>query len=367
MKTIGLSYVSYWGDQVEDVACGHTIFLPDLIFALKESGYEKIYAMQDDLDDGEPEFKNYRVTDRLDAYNMQEFTKELPELDMLLVEWRWKMPGRNWFENGEAPEMNDYLRQHQILSHYHNNTDTKIIIWDTDHKLTKEDEEEWHRAEIIECSFRPKHLTRTRTSVFWPVDIQDYLLRDNTVHAPLSTTDKNTYPLDPNFIVSYIGNDYDRDEQLDKYIGGLCKLLPSGTIQLYGNWLKYPSKIMGYTKRFSGAQIHPKVTKAEMEYIYSRTTMVPLLSKDSYSKHGMVAYRVLETMYNGSIPVGVTEFADIEKLVLPELVVSSAEEMYQLAITLSRQTYEQRLDLWKRQVNHFKYSAKDFVDELERL
>lgn len=364
-KTIGLSYVSYWGDQVEDVACGHSIFLTDLILALDKKRYQ-IFALQKDLDEGAPLFQNFMVEKRDFAYGLQNFDDGFPELDILLLEWRWKIEGRNWMADGSKPPMDDYIRQEALLDHYCS-VGTKVFILDTDYKLTKEDEERWPEAHILDLASKSKELSRKRTGVFWPFDMAQLTERVHCVHFPISDEHTNSYPVDPTFLISYIGNDYERDTQFKKYIGDVAELLGQGTVHVYGNWLKYPEKAVENYSKYPYVTFHPKVTKAHMEYIYSRSLCVPLLSKDDYAEHGQIAYRILEVMYNGGIPVGLKEFYNVEKYVIPELIVRSSEELVELIEKLSKQTARERVALWDKQINHFKYSAEEFINVLETI
>jgi len=370
MKNFGFSFVSYWGDQIEDIPCQHTIFLPDLVLALDKLGY-KVYSMQEDLDKGKPRFQNYKVEERQKTYNMIEFTDTFPELDILLIEWRWKIPGRNWYRDGIDtsglfPPMMDYIRQTQLLDHY-TNTNTKVFILDTDYKLTKEDEEKYPTAILLDLATNSKQLSRPRHGVFWPFNMDQLKEREYLVHAPYSFDQDNTYSLDPTYFLSYIGNDYERDAQFEKYIHQIAKKLPFGMVHVYGNWIKYPKKAQENWKKYFPIVFHPKVTKAHMEYIYSRSYCVPLLAKDDYAKHGQIAYRYLESMYNGTIPVGFKEFCGIEKYLIPELIVGTTDEFMVLIEKLDQQTHQERINLWKKQVNHFHYNAEEFVHELERL
>lgn len=362
MKNFGLSFVSYWGDQVEDIPCQHTIFLPDLIFSLDKLNYH-VYSMQEDLDNGTPRFQNYKVEERKKAYSLVEFREDFPPLDILLIEWRWKIPGRNF---GEGAYMRDYYRQCALLDHY-SKTKTKIFILDTDYKMTAEDEEEYPNAIILDLATNSKFLTRKRHGVFWPFNMEQLKDREYLVHAPFSFMHENIYSLDPNFLISYIGNDYERESQFNKYIYKVAKMLPEGTVHVYGNWLKYPGKSLQNMSKYYPVVFHPKVTKAHMEYIYSRTCCVPLLAKDDYAKHGQIAYRYLESMYNGTLPIGFREFSGVEKYLIPELIVETSNQFAELVEALRKQTREERLSLWRKQINHFHYSADEFVRMLEQL
>lgn len=363
MKKIGFSYMAYWGDQFEDIASGNNFFLADFISGLFQSGY-KVYSLQKDLDNGEPVFKNFLAHDRKATYEKLIFTDGFPELDILLIEWRWKMPGRNWMEDGSKPPMDDFLRQQALLEHYHN-TDTKIFIMDSDHQMTREDEERWSKATILTFAEYPKEITRPRKQVYWPFNHGRLLQREHMVHKPWSPLEENVSTVDPNFILSYIGNRYDRDEQFDFWLGDLSEWLPEKTIHIYGNWTKYPDKFTQISTKYPDIMFHTKVTKSEMEYIYSKSIAVPLLAKDDYNMHGHMTHRLLETMYCGSIPIGFATFSGIEKYLIDELIVSTKEELKELIKKLLTQTKQERIDLWKKQVNHFEYYPKDFIKVLE--
>jgi hypothetical protein len=365
MKSIGLSYMAYWGDQFEDIASGDVFFLPDLILGLDKAGY-KVYALQEDLDKQQPRFENFLVEDRTKAYNLINFTKELPDLDIVVVEWRWKMDGRNW--NGEdgrdSVPMDDYYRQMEILEYYHNHTNTQVFIIDSDHKLSEDDERKWFKARILTFAQFPKEIIKKRQYVYWPFDSKRLTDREKYVHAPFSYRQENTYCTDPNFILSYIGNNYERDNEFNYWIGGIEHLLNS-RIHLYGNWAKYPNKLLTLQESHSSIVFHPKITKADMTYIYSRSLAVPLLAKDDYNTYGHMTHRLEEVMYSGSLPIGFAHFKGIEKFVIPELIAKDDTHFFGILEKLAGQTYEERLELWKKQINHFQYGPDDFIKVLE--
>ncbi len=370
-KKFGISCRTYWGDQMEDVASGDALYYTDLIMHLVDCKY-LVYWMQEDLDKRYPVFKGMKAAERKEAYSrlyLSTASPLWPDLDYLLIQWRWKMPGRNWYASGsmEAPPNNDYLRQIEMLTHY-SREDTKIFILDADYKLTEEDEQMWPDATILEVSKTPKFLTRKRKSIMWPFYFEHLADMKKSVHDPFNEKEVNTYSLDPNFLVSYIGNDYERDNQFRKYMSDVANLFAkdgrSGVIHAYGNWLKYPDKIKRNKKEYSNVVFHPKVARDAMEYIYSRTLCVPLLAKDEYALHGMMACRIYEAMYNGSIPIGFSEFNNISDYVIDELIVGTSTEFYNLIKRLEQQTPKQRTDLWMKQIKHINYGPKEFLNDI---
>lgn len=354
--------MSWWGDQHEDVVTNDALFLTDLILELYRREYQ-ICSLQDDRDNGHPQFNSFMNEDRKKAYMLQDFVKDFPPLDILWVQWRWKMEGRN---SGEGKHMNDYDRQTEILTHYHDNTNTKIFIQDSDQHLTKEDEERWNKARILTLATKPIKLSKDRISIFWPFDSRRLELRKKLVHAPWSETIENNYCLDPNFLISYIGNDYERQGSFERWIFQMSTLLAIGKVHVYGNWLKYPQKALENVQKYFPVNFHPKVNNTQMEYIYSRSLCVPLLAKDIYNKTGHMTFRGIEAMYCGSLPIGPAEFTDIGKYIIPELIVVDQFDFYSLIRRLQRQTLEQRIEMWEKQIKHFSYGPKEFVDVLEK-
>jgi len=148
---------------------------------------------------------------------------EFPDLDIMFIEWRWSTykNDRNNPKYDPAKYEPDLDRQLEILQHYHGKV--PIILWDTDLKITAEDELAWPLAIIADPSLKPRRLTRDRVSLpFW-TDWEQLL--------PTS---------DPYQVYGYVGNRYEREDEFKRFYYDQAKGLRGLGIQtvMYGNWLQ---------------------------------------------------------------------------------------------------------------------------------
>ncbi|GAB1641491.1 hypothetical protein [Krasilnikovia sp. MM14-A1259] len=63
----------------------------------------------------------------------------LPDLDALMLEWRWPLPGRNTTPCGTPGRTCDLHRQIGLLEHYTRACGTPTVIWDLDRQLPADD------------------------------------------------------------------------------------------------------------------------------------------------------------------------------------------------------------------------------------
>lgn len=213
-----------------------------------------------------------------------------PELDLVLIEWRWPIPGRNTPEDRGNPNyQSDLERQAEVLRVY-SDRGTPIVVWDLDHKLTFEDEIVLERdtaiVGIIETAVRPNHQYFTRSRVEPPTVVADLLQHDID-------------PRRPTHHLGYIGSRYERDGTIDHWIGSIS---PAGThrAKFWGKW-----EPAGEVRaRWPGISFQGRIGVSGFREAYSRIAAVPLLAKDSYYGCGFITPRVWEAVLFGSIPIG---------------------------------------------------------------
>lgn len=222
-----------------------------------------------------------------------------PDLDLVLVEWRWPIPGRNTpADKGKPGYQNDLERQKEVLEVY-GKRGTPIILWDLDHKLDFHDEIELERkcniVGIIETARLPRHVYYTRTSVEPPTVTADMLQHD---------IDERT----PSHHLGYIGSRYERDETIDKWIGPIA---PANThrVKFWGKW--EPDDVV--RARWPGVSFAGRIGVRGFKDAYSRVAAVPLLAKQSYYEHGFITPRPWEAIIFGSIPIGLNEHYGIDR------------------------------------------------------
>ncbi len=268
---------------------------------------------------GKDNFKSFSQEKRWKAYSesnkwnffdtpdveMGENPDNFPKLDVLLVEWRFPIPGRNCnkFENGDIGLPSDYQRIKEnyqsdlmiqnCLLEYYKSKGTKIIFWDLDYKLTHEDEKKWTPDAIFETASNPKHQYIHRTQVKIPCILED-----------LSQFPIEDYNDDKELV--YIGSRYERDDVIDEYIKPYAEKRP-GKVHFYGNWRDYPDKLAEAEKRWPGVVFNKRVTTKDFHDIYKDAVAVPLLAKREYFEHGFEVARIFESVMFGSVPIGFRE------------------------------------------------------------
>jgi hypothetical protein len=360
---IGYSYWGFLGDHKLDAA-GNPISSPDgnstyswsIVYELMRQGHT-VYAMQQDRD--APAYKIYGVENfssfskfkRAAAYRYMNQThgEDFPELDVLLVEWRFPVPGRNTPDVKGRPEYQDDLRrQHMLLEHYAQK-DTKVILWDLDHKLTYEDEDLWSQCydTIFETSVKPldQHF-HARVRVEPPFVIEDLL-------------QFRTLPVDPEQMLAYVGSRYERDDVIDQYIRPVSDKFP-GQVHFYGNWSK---TLEDCKRRWPNVSYHDRITARGFSGAYGRVVACPLIAKRSYLQTGFVTPRVWETLLFGTIPVGLSEMNGINEYVFPTVV--DGEHMIDMVSSMSKMSLMDRDKLRHKSVEKIEFmDARNFVKKI---
>jgi len=142
----------------------------------------------------------------LDLRDHYSWDPGLPELDMLMLEWRWPIPGRNLAATCGTPGHTcDLHRQDELLAHYTLGQNTPTLLWDKDRRLGGDDPLR-HRANVAVCE-PALYPTPGATSLLFPV--ADLAL-DQADPTALAATPR---PLP----LAYVGNQYDRDRAFDVF------------------------------------------------------------------------------------------------------------------------------------------------------
>lgn len=276
---------------------------------------------------------------------------KFPELDLVLVEWRWPIPGRNTPEDrGEAGYQNDLERQTEVLRVY-GERGTPIVVWDLDHKLTLEDEchlEHWG-ARVIETATRPRQ----------------QVLRRFRVEPPTVTSDLLQHDIDerrPSHLLGYVGSRYERDETIDEWIGSIT---PAGThrAKFWGKW----EPVDEVRERWPGIAFAGRIGVRGFREAYSRSAAVPLLAKQSYYDCGFITPRPWEAVLFGSVPIGLAGHLGIEQYVGRNVALNAGE--LQMRAQVIRNISPIRRRVVREEAAHMLSSmdVRNFVDVLEGL
>lgn len=355
---IGYFFNGFLGDKLmessKDTPDGNAWYSSSIIEHLIENNHN-VFRLGIDKDKKEYSmfssniFSSFEKGKRLKAYLKSKqvtwifekgncFIENKPKLDLIILEWRFPIIGRNTKQdiNNENFQY-DLLMQEFILNNY----SCPIIIFDLDYKITLEDEEKLRNRNvfIIETSNNPKKGILERMSIEIPFWVKSSNITQNKSISKYKD-------------LVYIGSRYERDRCIQEY------LIPYSEKELYkvwfyGNWRKYKDKYDElYTiLNWRNIQYHDRVGHEHFNEIYSDSVACPLLAKDDYFHNGFMTARIQECLYFGSIPIGFKEHFKIEKYLPDELIVDSSDDLYNKVTKLKKMSITDRNNyrnkLWK--------------------
>jgi hypothetical protein len=295
---------------------------------------------------GSAGFLSYATHDRYKAYcSMINRGDEFPDLDVLILEWRFPISGRNTgISRADPAYQPDLDIQNLLISKYKGKA--MIIAFDLDYKMGPSDDSTVDY--VIELGFKrgdPHH-------VEIPFDFAH-------IH------DFDILPPRQNSIV-YVGNRYERDWAVDKYLANM----PSDVdVKLYGNWTEGGrDSVTRWPSIKFGGRLHP----SEFREAVAHSSLTPLLLKKEYCDNGFMTARLIESLYFGTMPVVVEEFkTDLVYKGLNyleyEFCVHDADELRALAKKLSDHDYRRNAIRRHRIKLGSFMDAYNFVDKIERI
>lgn len=327
--------ISYWGvcadyDEhrfsIIDTPDGHRFGRPLLIRALENAGHE-IFALQPRRE--QSAFSNIKyVYDGKDEL--------FPDLDVVFLEWRWSTYKNDKNDPKHDPSLyeGDLDRQREIIEFYRGKI--PIIAWDTDLKITPDDEERWPELIIADPSLSTNRLTRDRVSLpFW----SDWKLRAAV---------KEPYP-----VYGYVGNNYERPSEFLKFYFDVSSTLRADGIQtsMFGNWLqtspeRSPPKSM--IRMNPNVSFNHRMNFYDSMNIMNRFICTTHISKHRYYMTGFISPRYMEALSVGC--PGLVPSAQIYNGVLGrEWVVCRTYDTVEKVKFISKLSLEDRLDLVQAQ------------------
>jgi len=281
-KRIGYSCWGFLGNGIVDTPDGGRSHRPTLIRGLIRRGY-KVIMLQLDRD-------RFEARETVDLG--QTYGSGFPDIDVLFLEWRWPIPGRN--DNPAIPGYTpDLARQRELVRYYASRV--PIVVWDKDQQLAHS-----------------------------PVDDRLALVKANTyVLEPslyLSPPDRARalFPVEPGNLcvppergrrtieLIYIGNQYDRDRVYDQYIVSAAKYIP---VHVYGKWPRYAT-VPGLTH-------HGRIGLSRVVELYQQSVATVLLAPDRYMKTGQFTQRIFESVIGGCIPLVPADYRGSDILLPP--------------------------------------------------
>lgn len=351
---IGYSFWGFLGDHKEDDK-GNPLSTPDgnaayglyLIDALQKAGHEVVFLQQDRdwtvfQRRGKYDFSSFSEQRRFGAYLKAGRNLGFPDIDVLFLEWRFPIPGRNTPDMIDSPNYQPCLqRQNELINHYRAKG-TKIIIWDLDHKLTIEEERDVNPLVVLETSASPRKLAAPRMRVEPPVAITDLMQ-----HKPLT--------LDKNRKLVYIGSRYERDDVIEEWIRPVSDRFP-GQVEFWGNWTA-DYNFAEVKAKWPNVKYCDRIAMKDFSKAYGSAVAVPLLAKKSYLETGFITPRIWEALIFGSLPVGLSHHRDIHVYLPSDLIARDAQDLGDIVQRLSVTTAEER-----EQLRHAVAARIEFMD-----
>lgn len=314
---------------------------------------------------GRDAFKSFSQARRANVYEhllingwVRLSDREFPELDLLLIEWRWPILGRNTADDkGKRGYQNDLERQNEVLLEYMKRG-TTIVVWDLDHKLTYAEEDMWGLMNVIETAVNPKirsERARQGDAYQLPPRVR--------VEPPFCISELLQHDIDermPHYHLGYIGSRYERDETIDEWIKPIAT--PHGhRAKFWGKW----EPAAEVRERWPGITFAGRIGVQGFREAYSRVAAVPLLAKRSYYEAGFVTPRVWESILFGSIPIGLSCHNGIDRYCD---VASSPNDLLERALYMKTISPVRRRVIREEAAHRLQFmDASNFVDTLESI
>lgn len=389
-KQVGYSFWGFLAD-VKMNENGERISTPDgnafyswsIFLELQRRGYSVVSVMPDRdkpaVDRlGSDAFKSWATIPRLDAYlksshigyksdykcltKSQVFelwnNQKLYECEFILHEWRMQVVGRNTVLNvWDRPEgwQPDLFIQ-QCLIEYCTIYKIPLVIFDLDYKLTKSQFgailKETRYTSVIELGnkWQTTCFKDRATTVYIPFAF-DYINRFGVIFVPTDS-------------LVYIGNRYERDWCIDKYI-------PESMMgcTVFGNWTESGRDSK---QRWPLINFGPRLQTEELLNAYSNSLCTVLLAKRDYCRYSFMTARLVEAVFYGTVPLFIEEYGkDTIKNFAGEyadmLTVTSKEDVIN-KVEYFRNNLGERVEVITYLRKYLrKMDASVFVSEIEKI
>ena len=267
---IGYSFWGFLGPGIADTPDGGRSHRKVLIDALLKDGHDIVFLQLDrDLAEARDHIgDDYR------------FDVGFPDIDILVLEWRWPIPGRNTTACGRPGHTCDLHRQDALVDHYTLDAGVPTVVWDKDLRLPED-----HRLRTVsnvQVAEAALHARAGAVSLLFPVD-----------DAVLDAADPAALVRYPRSLpLVYVGNQYDRDDAFDRFFAP-----PAATHRhrIVGKWTD--------TSRWPDLNFTGRIPFAEVAALYADALATVLLLPDRYSAIAQVTQRLPEAVLAGCVPI----------------------------------------------------------------
>lgn len=270
---IGFSFWGFLGPGIIDTPDGGRFWRRAIVDELIALGHDVMLLQSD--------------RDRIEADQTLPYQWDtgFPEIDALMCEWRWPLPGRNTTPCGSGGHTCDLHRQTDLITTY-TNAGVPTLVWDTDRQLPADAPlRQLRNVTVCEPGLAPPPGT-----VSLPTPVPDHLL-DVADPAELAARPR-WLPL------AYVGNQYDRDDDFDVFFAPAAARFPH---QVAGKWTR--------TSRWHWVNFTGRCAFPQTRAIYLTAITTILLNPARYSRVGHVSQRLCEAVLAGCLPLTPTTLA----------------------------------------------------------
>ncbi len=267
---IGYSFWGFLGPGIIDTPDGGRSHRRTLIDGLIAAGHDIVFLQRNrDLDEA-----------GLDLRHPYVWNDGLPDVDVLFLEWRWPIPGRNTTGCGSPGHTCDLHRQDELVTRYLLEHRLPTILWDKDLQLP-DDSPLRRMPSVVVCEAALVPSPRA-VSLLFPVADADIDGADPVRLAAM---------LRPLPLV-YIGNQYDRDEAFSAFFAPAAARFEH---RVAGKWTRtadWPHV------NFTGRCPFPHVRE-----LYESALATVLLLPERYARAGQMTQRLFEAVLAGCLPI----------------------------------------------------------------
>lgn len=345
---IGYSYWGFLTGAIEDTPDGARFVRPILVREMLQRKWTVICLQKN----REPE--EFLFNDKLT------YSSEFPDIDLLFLEWRWPIPGRNTEQDKEEMRKGytpDLERQMELLSEYTIKRKTITLIWDGDRQLTEEEKKglDEYNVVYLEPAFV---LRKDFKTLMFPIDFE----RIDEIY-PKGNFNRQ-------YLMGFIWNNYKKDFQINRYLNPVANFL-KGKIHFWGNWTKYPRKFPAIKRKFPNIIFHDRISFNDATKLYQTLGSTMYLCPKIFSDIGSISPRFLEAIFY-KCPLFIPAEVKGAELLLPKRnIINDFYDLAHQVMSLRKMSSKQRIRFINNQTNKFLenkcFSVVYIVNQIENF
>jgi len=290
---LGYSMWGFLGEGVLDTPDGSRAYRRPFLDGLLASGHEVVLLQANrDLTENGVDLGDHYCWD-----------SGFPDLNGLIFEWRWPLPGRNTIVCGSPGHTCDLHRQRDLFDRY-SRAGVPTLVWDLDRQLPVKDPlRRLPNVAVGELALNPTPGAHTLAC-----PVPDALL-DAADPSALAAADRAT-------ALVYVGNQYDRDDAFDRYFAPVA---PAIRHRVAGKWPR--------TEAWPHINFTGRCPFPEAERIHGTALATVLLLPRRYAHVGHMTSRWFESILAGCVPLAPAEIHSVDTYVPRPLQVFGGQDV----------------------------------------